>query len=154
MIKITTEIIVKKISSAQIFDWIMHLTPEKYRQWDPNAHVGKIKRPAVLKVGDKVWFEEIIDEYKVSFNWKIKILDNPNLLLMKATIPFPVYLQLSFIPVDSDTKVIHEIRIGFRFLGLEKIIDWFIALFIMPPKKISAIKRHAIEEFKNLEQIL
>ncbi len=107
-----------------------------------------------MKVGDKVWFEEIIDEYKVSFNWKIKILDNPNLLLMKATIPFPVYLQLSFIPVDSDTKVIHEIRIGFRFLGLEKIIDWFIALFIMPPKKISAIKRHAIEEFKNLEQIL
>lgn len=154
MIKITTEIIVKKIRPSQIFDWIMYLTPEKYRQWDPKAHVGRIKRPAVLKVGDEIWFEEIIDEYKVNFRWKVKILDRPNLLLMKATIPFPVYLQLSFLPLDNDTKVIHEIRIGFNLLRTEKIIDWFITLFVMPKKKIAAIRKHAVEEFKNLEKIL
>jgi hypothetical protein len=154
MIKITTEIIVKKVSPAQVFDWIMYLTPEKYRQWDPKAHVGKIERPAVLKVGDKVWFEEVIDEYKISFKWIIKILDRPNLLLMKTKTPFPVFLQLSFLPLKNDAKVIHEIRIGFRFFGLEKIIDWFISAFIMPEQKIDAVRRHAIEEFKNLEKIL
>ncbi len=154
MIKITTEIIVPNTSPSQIFDWIMNLTPEKYRQWDPKAHVGKIKRPSVLKVGDKFWFEEVIDNYKISFRWIIKVLNRPNLFLMKASIPFPVYLQLSFLPLNKDSKVIHELRIGFNFFGLEKIVDFFITLFIMPGKKISAIRRHATEEFKNLEEIL
>lgn len=154
MIIITTEILVQHISPEQIFDWIANLTPEKYRQWDPKAHVGKIERPAVLNVGDKIRFEEFIEKYRINFRWKIMVLNRPNLFLMKALIPFPVYLQLSFLPINKDSKVIHELRIGFNFLRLEKIIDFFIRLFIMPEKKISAIKRHATEEFKNLEKIL
>ena len=154
MLIITTEILVNKVGPSQIFDWIMYLTPEKYRQWDSTAHVGKIKRPAILKEGDKFWFEEMIDEYKVSFKWKIIKLDKPNLFLMKATIPFPIYLQLSFLPFNEDTKVIHELKIGFNFFGLEKIVDYFITFFIMPGKKIAAIKKHATEEFQNLEKIL
>ena len=154
MIKITTEILIQNTSPEQIFDWIVHLTPEKYRQWDPKAHVGRIERPAVLNVGDEFWFEEYIDKYKISFRWKVKALNRPNLFLMKAKFPFPVNLRLSFLPMNKDTQVIHDLRIGFIFLGLEKIIDFFIQIFIMPEKKISAIKLHAIEEFKNLEKIL
>ncbi|MBA4369161.1 MAG: hypothetical protein C0403_16155 [Desulfobacterium sp.] len=154
MIIVTTEIVVNKVRPSQIFDWIMNLTPEKYRQWDPKAHVGKIKRPALLKEGDKFWFEEMIDEYKVSFKWKIIKIDKPNLFLMKAIVPFPIYLQLSFLPFNEDTKVIHELRIGFNFFGLEEIVDYFINFFIMPEKKITAIKKHATEEFQNLEKIL
>ena len=140
MITITTEIIVEEISNTQIFDWILYLTPEKYRQWDPIAHGGKIERPDVLKVGDKIRFEEIIDGYKVNFRWVIKILDRPNLLLMKAKIPYPVFLQISFFPLNSSSKVIHEIRIGFRFFGLEKIVDWFITCLIMPQKKLMQLE--------------
>lgn len=155
MIIITTEILVNNVTPSQIFDWIMYLTPEKYRQWDPRAHIGKIERPAILKTGDTFRFEEKIDQYKINFRWKIVKLDRPNFFLMKAVIPFPIYLQLSFLPFNrGDTKVLHELRVGFHFPGIEKIVDYVINFFIMPRKKIDAIQKHATEEFRNLEKIL
>jgi hypothetical protein len=156
MIIITTPIIVNNVQPVQIYDWIVHLTPEKYRQWDPIAHIGKIKRPTILNEGDSVFFEEKIECYKINLTWKIIKLNKPDEILMKAVIPFPVYLQLKFLSDKSknNTEVIHELTIGFRFPGLEKIVDLFISTFIMHRKKIAAIKRHAINEFKNLENIL
>jgi hypothetical protein len=156
MIIITTPITVNNVQPVQIYDWIVHLTPEKYRQWDPIAHVGKIIRPTVLNEGDTVFFEEIIECYKINLTWKLISLNKPDCILMKVLAPFPVYLQLKFMSDISknNTEVIHELRIGFRFLGLEKIVDFFISTFIMHRKKITAIKRHAINEFKNLETIL
>jgi len=153
MIKITTRIIVEGKKPSQIYNWIFYLTPEQYHQWHPNAHIV-CERPVNLKVEDTIWFEEVLNGFKISYKWKIIELKTDNSILMKAKFFYPIYLQLSFLPFNKDTEVIHELRIGFSFKGLEKIFDWFVKRFILTPKKVDAIKRHAIEEFKNLENVL
>uniref|UniRef100_A0A7V0Z811 Uncharacterized protein n=1 Tax=candidate division WOR-3 bacterium TaxID=2052148 RepID=A0A7V0Z811_UNCW3 len=81
-------------------------------------------------------------------------LKTDNSILMKANFFYPIYLSLSFSPLNKDTEVIHELKIGFVYHGLEKIFDWLVRKLAVPPKKIEAIERHATEEFKNLENIL
>jgi hypothetical protein len=153
---ITTPIKVNRIQPIQIYDWIANLTQEKYQQWDPVAHTGIIKRPVVLNEGDCIYFEEFVEGYKINFEWKIIILDKPNRIRMKANIPYPVYLNLSFLSSKDfkGTEVIHQLEIGFNYFRLETIIDLFVGKFIMHDKKIAAIKKHAVNEFTNLEKIL
>jgi hypothetical protein len=73
---------------------------------------------------------------------------------MKAKSPYPIYLQLSFLPAKGGTEVVHELRTGFKFIGLEKLFDWVMSKTKLTPERIKAVKQHATEEFKNLEKIL
>lgn len=153
MIEIITKIIVKGKSPQQIFDWINNLNQERYIQWHPAAHIS-CERPAKLKVGDTIWFKEILNGFKISYKWKIIELKADHSLLMKARFFCPIYLQLLFLPHNGDTEVIHNLKIGFSFKGLGRIFDWFVRKFILTKRKTEAIKQHATEEFKNLEKII
>lgn len=147
MVNIATKIIVRGKSPPQIYNWLISLTPDKYHQWHPKTHIN------FYRSGDTIWFEEILDGLKVNYRWKLIELEEHESILMKAKF-YPIYLQLWLSPINRDTEVIHEFRVGFSFWRLEKIFDWFVRRFILTPRKIEAVKRHAIEEFKNLENIL
>ena len=159
MIKIITKILVKGKKSSQIYDWMIQLNPERAHQWHP-AHVGRThtrdhtETNDILKVGDTVQFEEQIGDLKIDYKWEIKRLEEPNLFAMKAKSPYPIYLQLSFLPTKGGTEVVHELRTGFKFIGLEKLFDWVMSKTKLTPERIKAIKQHTTEEFKNLEKIL
>lgn len=84
----------------------------------------------------------------------LKSVINRNSFTIKVNFFYPIYLQFSFLPLNKDTEVIHQIRVGSNFKELEKNFDWFVRRFILSSKKIEAIKRHATEELKNLENIL
>ena len=159
MIKIITKILVKGKKPSQIYDWMIQLNPERAHKWHP-AHVGRThtrdhkETNDILKVGDTVQFEEQIGDLKIDYKWEIKRLEEPNLFAMKAKSPYPIYLQLSFLPTKGGTEVVHELRTGFKFIGLEKLFDWVMSKTKLTPERIKAIKQHTTEEFKNLEKIL
>lgn len=159
MIKIITKILVKGKEPSQIYDFMIHLNLERAHQWHP-VHVGGThtrdhkETKDILKVGDTVQFEEQIGDLKINYKWEIKRLEEPNLFAMKAKSPYPIYLQLSFLPAKGGTEVVHELGTGFKFIGLEKLFDWVMSKTKLTPKRIKAIKQHATEEFKNLENIL
>ena len=156
MIIITTSVTVRDVPPAGIFDWIACLTQERYREWDPVAHTGRIRRPVILHEGDTVFFEEIIEGYRVALSWKVERLNRPGTIQMKARIPVPLRLHLSFCPGKrvGDTEVIHQLRIGFDLPVLGGIMDWLAGKTVMRDRKVAAIKRHAVHEFGNLENIL
>ena len=159
MIKIITKILVKGKKPSQIYDWMIQLNPERAHQWHP-AHVGGTHTRGhketndILEVGDTVQFEEQIGGLKIDYKWEIKRLEKPNLFAMKAKSPYPIFLQLSLLPTKGETEVVHELRTGFRFIGLEKLFDWVMSKTKLTPEKTKAIKQHVTEEFKNLEKIL
>lgn len=155
MLEIITKIIIKGKSPQQIFDWMLNLNQERYLEWHPTAHKSyrRIKETENF-VGSIIYFEETLGDFRVNYKWEVVDLKTDNLILMKAKIFYPVYLSLSFLATNKDTEVIHQLRIGFSFKGLEKIFDWFVRKFIFTEKKIGALERHAMEEFKNLENII
>jgi hypothetical protein len=155
MIKVTTETIVKGKSPSQIYNWIIHLTPEQFRQWHPKNHLY-YEAPIPLKTGDTIWLKERLPGFgrlKVNNKWEIIRLESPSSILMKMK-SYPDYMELTFLPLNGDTKVIFEVRVTFIFKRLEKIFDWFVNKFILTPKRINSIKQHIVEEYKNLDHIL
>lgn len=155
MIKVTTETIVKGKSPSQIYNWIIHLTPPQFRQWHPKNHLD-YKAPIPLKTQDTIWLKERIPGFgrlKTSNEWGVIKLEAPRSILIK-TKSYPDYMELTFLPLNEDTKVIFELRVTFIFKRLEKIFDWFVNKFILTPKRIESIKQHIVEEYKNLEYIL
>jgi len=159
MIKITTPVLVKGKKPAQLYDYMIHMNVERAKSWH-SAHAGGThwhkhkKSTDILKVGDVVQFEEEIGDLKINYKWTIKRLERPNLFLMKVKSRYPIYLQLSFLPTNKGTKVMHELRIGFKFLGFQNLLDWVMSKTKLTPQRIKAIKQHTTEEFKNLEKIL
>jgi hypothetical protein len=159
MIQIITKIIVEGKSPQQIFDWMRTLNQEKYHQWHPVAHKDfkRIKETENL-IGSVIYFDEIFEGIRVREKWEI-IEVKRNLPIsfevgMKAKTFYPMYLYLSGKKTNKDTEITHTLFVGFSFKGLEKIFDWFVKNFILSEKKIKALERHVIEEFKNLENII
>jgi len=158
MMKITTPVLVKGKKPAQLYDYMIHMNAERAKKWHSaharGTHWHKHKESTdILKVGDVVQFEEEISDLKINYKWTIKRLERPKLFLMKVKFPYPIYLQLSFLPTNGGTEVTHELRIGFKFLGLQNLFDWVMSKTRFTPQRIKAIKQHAREEFKNLEKL-
>ena len=105
-------------------------------------------------VGSIIYFDELFEGHRVQGEWKVIELKENELILLKAMFFIPIYSQASFLSFGKNTKVTHKVRIGFSFIGLEKIFDWFVNRFILTTQKKKAIEQHAREEFKNLESIL
>jgi len=156
MIQITTDIIIKGKSPMQIFDWLSNLNQERYVQWHPNAHKDfKWIRKTKDFVGSIIYFNEVFDGYRVNCKWEILETKKDESNLMKAKTFYPIYLRLSVKKIiGEDTEVTHELLLGFSFYGLEKFFDWFVRKFIFTEVRREALKRHAMEEFKNLEKII
>jgi len=159
MIQITTRIIIKGKSPQEIFDWIRNLNQERYLQWHPTAHKNfKLIKETENLIGSIIYFDEIFEGIRIKKKWEFVEVER-NLPIsfegkMKAKTFYPIYLHLSGKKVNSDTEIIHILRIGFSFKGLEKIFDWFVKKIIFTERKIKAVERHATEEFKNLENII
>lgn len=155
MITMTTEIEVRGKTPAQIFAWNVNMDDTKYKQWHP-AHVEwkTIKRTAG-EVGSIAYFHEEFDGFRLAFTGEL-IDVKPNRLLryqLKYLIVLPAYLSLSFDPTEAGTKVIHEVRVGIEGMP-GKVLDWILRKVYLTPAYESALSKHAIEEFKNLEWLI
>jgi len=56
--------------------------------------------------------------------------------------------------ISNGTEVTHEVRLGFRFGGIEKIFDLLIRALIFTGEREKKLSIHALEEFKRLEQLI
>jgi hypothetical protein len=65
-----TVIIVHNKSPKQIYDFMFSLSQEKYLQWHPEHKEFKIVKATTDTIGSIFYFYEIINGFKVNFNWK------------------------------------------------------------------------------------
>ena len=155
MINIVTRIFVKKKTSEQIYSWLLNLDHEKYIQWHPTAHKD-YRRVYINKniTGSIFYFDEYIGKLHINYEWSITRIKQNKFIITKAKSFYPIYLIISFEDMFGGTEVTHDLRIGFKFLGFEKIIDLFANSFLLTSRERQAINQHAKEEFTNLEHLL
>jgi hypothetical protein len=159
MIKVITKIIIKEKSPQQIFDFIWNLNQERYIQMEPTAHKDvKLIKETENRVGSIFYFDEILEGYRIRMKLEIvEFEDNlPDSIRAKtkAKTLYPIYFSLPIKKIGNDTEVIHMLEVGFSDKGLGKIFNWFVGKFVFTEKIREVIDRHAIKEFKNLENIL
>lgn len=144
----------KEKSISKIYDWLLNLDNERYLKWH-SAHKSftRIKETENF-VGSIFHFDEVINGFRINFKWEIVEIKPDEFIKLKAKIFFPIYILLSMKNVNGDTVIIHQLNVGFSFMGLEKIFDWLVSHFILTQKKVKALDRHATEEFKNLENLI
>lgn len=154
MIRIITRIIVNGKSPLQVSRWLRTLNRKQYLQWH-QAHKDykRIKMTRAF-VGSIIYFDEIIEGFRIKFKWKVVKLKDSELLILKACFFYPIFLHLSLKMINGNTVVSHELRIGFEFHGFEKFFDVPIKLFVFTDKIATALDKHAKEEFRNLEQLI
>ncbi len=154
MLKFVTKIKINGKSSLQISNWFRTLNRERYLQWHPDHKDYKLIKTTPAFVGSIIYFDEIIKGFRINFKWEVIELRGNEMMLLKAIFFYPVYLQIFMKEINQDTKVSHELRIGFEFKGFEKVFDTMISLFIFTNKRAKALDHHAIEEFGNLELLI
>lgn len=155
MMTFTTTVEVAGKTPEQIYDWILNLDNEKYKQWHPGHKEWKTIKRTSNEIGSIVYLDERFDHIRLKFTGEVIEAKLNSFLLykLKSPIPIPGYLSLSFKPTKTGTKVIHEVGVGYEGL-FGKIVDWFLRKFYLTRSFEKALEKHANEEFKNLEKLL
>jgi hypothetical protein len=147
----TIEVLGKK--PHQIYDFMFGLDRVKYVNWHSEHKDFRIVKETKDTIGSVFFFHEKMGNLTVKYNWEIiKLLPN-KAIVMKAQYFIPVYLVLTFGETPNGTLVTHDLQIGNKQRP-NAVLDFFIRNFIFTASKQQHLTRHAIEEFKNLEQLL
>ena len=145
------EILGKK--PQQVYDFMFSLNKAKYTAWHPEHKDFKIIKETKDTLGSIFFFSEKMDKLKVKYNWEVVELVKNRRIVMKARYFVPIYLTLNFEETPNGTLVTHNLAIGFK-KKITGISDWFLLNFIFTKSKQLSNRRHAEEEFKNLEHLL
>lgn len=154
MIEIYKHIVVKNRSPEQIYNWVTRITPEKFRQWYPGLHLDAKMKVSELKIGDSVCYEVLLGGAKKRLKWEVMDLQDNVKIVSKLKGFYPVCVHLSFIPAGDDTEVVYNLKVGFTFFGVERLLDCFVSSFILTGKKVNEIKQHEKAKFENLENLI
>lgn len=112
----------------------------------------KVAKQTLDTVGAIFFFNEKMDNIKVKYIWEVKEIIANRQIVMKAKYFIPIYLRLTFDTTPNSTLVTHTLQVGNN--PKSKIFDWFITTFIFTKSKQNSQDRHAVQEFKNREQLI
>ena len=153
MITHTTMITVQKKPASQIYDWLLNLNRERYLKWHSDHRDYRVIHQTEHGVGSIFYFEEILDNVRLNFQWELVEFKKDEFILTRAKFPYPISLLLSMTEKDGNTEVKHELKLGFIHKRIARVADWLVSQLIFTNKKAKALSRHALEEFKNLEHL-
>jgi hypothetical protein len=143
----------KGVTIDSVYNFMCSLNLEKYQQWHFEHNDFKMIKGRINKAGSILFFDEYVGKLRVRYRWKVFKIKDKRRIVLKAIHIIPVFLDISLSSVYNGLIVIHELRFGFKSPAF-KPIDWLIETFIFTGKVQNEMKRHVIEEFKMLEEIL
>lgn len=144
-----TEITVHNKSPKQIYDFMFSLTQEKYLLWHPEHKEFKLLKSTSDTIGSVFYFNEVIDGFKVDYNWKVIAVEKNKKILMKARkYSVRILFEITFKEDGNDTKVKHYLKIGNTFTS------WIVKKYFFTDEVIKNLDRHVKEEFANLEWLI
>jgi hypothetical protein len=149
---LATRVVINGKSPEQVSRFLLHLDEENSRQMDPENH----RKSRVIEIdpdiiGSRYHRDEQIGRLNIKGEWLITetqetIKKDEYIIVQKKMGMFPVELHHTLKKVEKGTELTHELYIGFTFLGIEKICDWFIEKFMLPSSQ-KAMR----DKFKTLE---
>jgi uncharacterized protein YndB with AHSA1/START domain len=158
-IELTSRIKVKGVSPDQVYQFMISLDDERYRQWHPEHHLQwkVVHRPKDETVGSIYYFRERFEDGEV-LGAKIKVVEAiPGERLVQRSIS-PWWKSFDIITglesIREGTLVTHQIVAGSDFPLLGRLFNLILIPLFLKESHRQAIHNHANEEFTNLERLL
>lgn len=155
MITMVTTIDIRGKTPEAVYDWIVTLTNERYRQWHPAHREWRTVKGRPDEVGSIVFFDEQFEGFRVRHYGEV-VAAVPNRLLrfrLKRFVALPVRLALRFEPTEAGTVVTHALTAGYDS-AFGRMLDWSLRKTFLTPAFEAALDRHAREEFRNLGRVI
>ena len=144
-----TEIIVHGISPKQIYDFMFSLTNEKYLQWHREHKEFKVIKETKDTIGSVFYFNEVINDFKIDYDWKVVSVERNKKIIMKASkYLIPIYLEITLKEEGNNTQVKHHLKTG------NCVTYWIIKKYFFTEERSRDLDRHVKEEFTNLEWLI
>jgi len=154
MLKLLTEIELDK-SADKIYSFLLNLDKDKYCLWHSCHKDFKIIAKTDNINGSVFYFHEIVDGTKANYKWTLIDHRKDILIKMKAIYFYPLYLTIKLDRISAHKTIVrHEISTGFQNKFLSLIFDSVVGKTLFSKKVRQSQQRHAIDEYKNLENIL
>jgi uncharacterized protein YndB with AHSA1/START domain len=158
-VEFVSSIQVKGISPDQIYQFLIDLDDERYRQWHPGHHLQwrVVHQPKDETVGSVYYFKERFEDGQV-LGGQLKVIEaTPGERLVQRSIspwwkPFDIITGLQSIP--EGTLVTHQIVAGSDLPLLGRLFNLIMRRLFLKERNIEAVHHHANEEFTNLERLL
>ena len=158
-VEFISRIPVKGVSPDQIYQFLLDLDDEGYRQWHPGHHLEwrVVHRPKDQTVGTIYYFKERFEDGQV-LGGQLKVVEAiPGERLVQRSIsprwkPYDIIIGLQSIP--EGTLVTHQIVAGSGLPFLGRLFNLTMRSLFLKERNIEAVHHHANEEFTNLERLL
>jgi uncharacterized protein YndB with AHSA1/START domain len=158
-IELTSRIGVKGVSPEQVYQFMINLDDERYRQWHPEHHLEwkVLHRPKDETVGSVYYFKERFEDGQV-LGARIKVVEAipGQRLVQRSVSPWWKSFDIvtSFESTPEGTLVTHQIVAGSDLPLVGRFFNLILIPLFLPQRHIQAIHNHANEEFTNLERLL
>jgi len=158
MIKHVVELTVQNATAQQFYDFMINPTSACYRAWWPGEHLDFyiVKRGKKSHLGDVVFMDEYLGSKsrRLTGYAVVAKAKRPNIIIWqmkKARLRLPIFVGLFLKDVPDGVAVKHELRIGYRGLGM--VFDPLIKLCFNKPYR-RALEAHCRAEWPMLAQYL
>lgn len=153
MIELETTITVPGLQAAEVLDFLVNCTDERYQAWWPGVHLQfHTVRRVPGDVGSLVYMDEFIGRHRLRMHAVVTELTPARLICrMKKGILLPAWLILEFTEGEAGLHIRHAVRAGLP--GLGRLLDPLLCLFLTPGFA-KDLDQHVRTEFPRLAALL
>ncbi len=154
MLVFRTEVMSEGIVGAEITDFMLTCTDEKYQAWWKGTHFSfhTIKRfPG--DVGNLVYMDELVGRYRVKMKGVVaEVIPGEKIVwqLIKG-IRLPLWVSIDLKDSDTGVYVTHTLQIGFQ--GVGRVFDPLLRLYFSQRFE-KDMAEHARSEFLKLKAVI
>ena len=155
MIRYTTTVEVARLSSKDVYDFLLNCTDRQYQRWWPGTHLAfhTLKRTPTT-VGNLVYMDEYVGDFRLKFHGIVKeAVPHRTIVwqMRKFGMLLPAWVSLNLSDTATGVTIIHTMAAGFR--GIGRFLDGLLRLYVSP-KFGYQMAAHAHTEFHKLRDLL
>ena len=153
MLTFESSVFVDGITGAEIAEFILNPTDERYRAWWPGTHLQLHVTAGVPgHVGEVVWMDELIGSRRLRMS-AVVAEARPELIVwqLERGLRLPAWLHLELADRPHGCLVRHTVTVGYR--GLGRILDPILRLYFSP-RFVAELDEHVHAEFPKLRDYL
>lgn len=154
MITIQSKVHIADISGADIFDFMLNCTDQRYQAWWPGTHLAfhtVERRPG--DVGNIVYMDEYVGQRRIKMQGVVaEVVPGKKIVWQfKQLVRLPAWLILEADERDGGVMLTHTLQAGFK--GIGSVLDPLLRLYFSDGFA-RAMDEHAQAEFPMLGEML
>ncbi|GEM_PF-431765 len=154
MIAIQSKVRVADVSSAEILDFMLNCTDQRYQAWWPGTHLAfhtVKRRPG--DIGNIVYMDEYVGQRRIKMQGVVtQVIPGKKIVWQfKRLVRLTAWLILQADDEDGGVMLTHTLLAGFK--GIGSILDPLLRLYFSDGF-VRAMDEHAQAEFPMLSKLL